>query len=163
MIATRVSHARSASSRQQTRQTARIQPRGESPGVHSELTFNPEGESLRPYPEFTFDPEEKILGPFHSLTSTTIRPFPASVRHSSPAGFPKSRRGYDVTISPRSKYSSFSGAVLDIDGYLDMSIPTIKYNNLSGYERIPTCKSCRSEEFAPQVTKLQDIYIPRNP
>jgi len=31
---------------------------------------------------------------------------------------------------------------MDSDKYFSMPIPTIKHNNLSGYGKIPTCKSC---------------------
>jgi len=85
-------------------------------------------------------------------------------RHSSAARILRLRRGYDVTISPCSKYSLISvGAILDIGGYLGMSIPTIKHNNLSSYGRIPTCKSCRFEKSIPPVTTLHDTYTPKNP
>ena len=81
-------------------------------------------ESLGACPEFTFDPKERTSGPFHSLTSTTTRPLPASAGHSSTAGFFGPLRGYDVTISRRSKYSPISvGAILNIDRYLGMPIP----------------------------------------
>ena len=48
-------------------QSTHIQPRGESPVVRPELTFNPKGESLGPCPEFTFNPEGEDLGPLPFL------------------------------------------------------------------------------------------------
>jgi len=54
---------------------------------------------------------------------------------------------------------NFGGVVSD----LGISIPTIKHDNLSGYRRIPTSKSCRSEKFAPSVTTLRNTYTPTNP
>jgi len=43
-----------------------------------------------------------------------------------------------------------------------MSIPTIKRINLSGYRKILTSKSCRSEKFAPTVTTQQSTYMLRD-
>jgi len=154
-----------------------IRPRGESLRVRPELTFNPNPkervsglapsshstpkESLWSCPEFTFDFEERTSGPFHSLTSTTTRPLPSSTGRSSAAG-PESQRGYNVTISERSKYSYFIGTVLDIDGYFSMPIPTIKHSNRAVMEG-STCKSCRFQESAPPAITLQNIYTPKNP
>ena len=73
------------------------------------------------------------------------------------------RGGVDATISPHFKYCLISvGAILDIDGYLGMSIPIIKQGNLSGYGRIPMRISWRSEKSMPPVTTLQNIYTLRN-
>jgi len=44
---------------------------------------------------------------------------------------------------------------LDIGGYLGMPIPTIKHNNLSGYERIPTCKSCNLKNLHHQLQRYR--------
>ena len=134
------------------------QPKGESLGPCPHSTPK---ESLWPCPEFTFDSEERTSGPFHSLTSTTTRPLPSSTGRSSAAG-PESQRGYNVTISERSKYSYFIGTVLDIDGYFSMPIPTIKHSNRAVMEG-STCKSCRFQESAPPAITLQNIYTPKNP
>ena len=48
---------------------------------------------------------------------------------------------------------------MDDGGYLDMLIPTIKRNNLSGYEKIPMCKSCSCENSRSPHYQLQRYRV----
>jgi len=81
--------------------------------------------------------------------------------HNSTTGFPECISSYDATISPHFKYSPIStGTILDIGGYLGMPISMIVHNYQSGYERISTCKSCRSEQYAISAT---EYYTFRDP
>jgi len=54
------------------------------------------------------------------------------------------------------------GTVIDSGRYLDMTIPTIKHNNLNSYTKIPTSKSCSYGDLRNQHRQLRpnNVLIP---
>jgi len=64
--------------------------------------------------------------------------------------------------SPRSKYFPIpAGTIMDSRRYLDMPIPTMKQDNLNGYERILIVDHKSQRKIAPSGTTQQLTYRPR--
>ena len=67
-----------------------------------------------------------------------------------------------ATISPHSKYPHIPvGMIMDGGEYFGMLIPTMKHDNLNGYERILIVDHKSQRKIAPSGTTQQLTYRPR--
>jgi len=105
------------------------------------------------------DPESLLIP-----TSVTNRLYHRLLLNSVQQGFRIALTVASATKSPHFKYPHIpSGIVIDSDGYLGMSIPTIKHRNLNGYGRILTADLNHGERSTPSVTPNSLLIYQHSP